>query len=159
LDLAARIPRLRDHGIVMVQNPAQFASPDLLIQRLGWERFGRAGLSASLLHAGIPIAIGSDVSGEPLNPFVDLMLAVKNQINPAEGLTLQEAVIAHTRGSAYAEFEEYRKGTLAPGMLADLVVLSEDIFAMDPYELPRTRSVLTMVGGRVVFATGELAVP
>jgi predicted amidohydrolase YtcJ len=159
LALAGKISRLRDHGMVMVQNPAQFASPDLLIKRLGPERFSQAGLSATLLHAGIPIAIGSDVSGQPLSPLVELMLAVINPINLSEGLTLEEAVIAHTRGSAYAEFEEYRKGTLAPGMLADLAVLSNDIFKMAPNEIAGAHVVLTMVGGKVVFATGELAVP
>ncbi len=87
------------------------------------------------------------------------MLAVINPVNPSEGLTLEEAVIAHTRGSAYAELEEHRKGTLAPGMLADLAVLSQDIFQLPIEALPGTHSVLTMVGGKVVHATGELPVP
>lgn len=154
-----RIQRLRDHGVVVVQNPSQFASSDMLAARLGAERTSQSTLSASLLHAGIPIAIGSDVSGQPLSPLLNLMFAVTNPLHPDEGLTLEEAVIAHTRGSAYAEFEEYRKGTLAPGMLADLVVLSDDIFRMPPGAIPAARSIMTMVGGRVVFATGELTVP
>lgn len=56
----------------------------------------------------------------------------------------------HTRGSAYAEFAEGEKGTLAPGMLADLAVLSQDIFTVPPPTLPGTTSVLTLVGGTVV---------
>lgn len=150
-----RIQRLRDHGMIVVQNPSQFASPEMLLARLGPTRASQAALSASLLHAGIPIAIGSDTSGQPMSPFLDLMLAVINPAHPSEGLTLEEAVLAHTRGSAYAEFEEYRKGSLAPGMQADLVVLSQDIFRIPIEALPATHAVLTMVGGRVVHDTGE----
>jgi predicted amidohydrolase YtcJ len=60
-------------------------------------------------------------------------------------------VQAYTAGSAYAEFAEKEKGTLAIGKLADLAVLSQDIFAVAPPDLPKTSSVLTMVGGRVVY--------
>ncbi len=56
-----------------------------------------------------------------------------------------------TRGSACAEFAEAEKGTLAPGKLADLAVLSQDIFAVPVYELPKTRSVLTLIGEKVVY--------
>ena len=57
----------------------------------------------------------------------------------------------YTRGSAYAEFAEREKGTLAPGMLADVAVLSQDIFTVPPPALPATRSVLTIVGGQIVW--------
>ena len=56
-----------------------------------------------------------------------------------------------TRGSAYAEFAEREKGTLAPGMLADLAVLSQDVFTVPPSALPGTTSVLTVVGGKIVY--------
>jgi hypothetical protein len=59
-------------------------------------------------------------------------------------------VIAYTRGSAYAEGAEGEKGTLEPGKLADLAVLSRDIFSVAPSEIPGTESVLTLVGGKVV---------
>jgi hypothetical protein len=61
-------------------------------------------------------------------------------------------VIAYTAGSAFAERAEKEKGTLAPGMLADVAVLSQDIFTIPLAELPAVRSVLTMVGGKVVYA-------
>ena len=63
-----------------------------------------------------------------------------------------EALRAYTAGSAYAEFTEGEKGILAPGYLADLVVLSEDPFAVEPERPEEIRPVLTMVGGRVVYA-------
>ena len=79
----------------------------------------------SLLAAGIPLAIGTDGIGAAQSPFVNLLLATVHPTHPSEALTLTQAVAAFTRGAAYAEFEESRKGTLAPGKLADLAVLSQ----------------------------------
>jgi hypothetical protein len=78
-------------------------------------------------------------------------------VNPREALTREQAVAAYTRGSAYAEFAEGEKGTLAPGMLADLAVLSQDVFAAPAPALPATTCVLTLVGGRVAHDAGALA--
>jgi len=99
------------------------------------------------VRAGIPFALGSD---GPMNPFVNIMFASINQVNPGEALSVEEALVAYTRGSAFAEFMETRKGTLAPGMLADLAILSQDIFKIPAADLPKTTSVLTIVNGRVV---------
>ena len=71
--------------------------------------------------------------------------------HPNEALTREQAVIAYTAGSAYAEMTEKQKGTLVPGMLADLAVLSQDIFTIPLDQLPAVRSVLTMVGGSIVY--------
>ncbi|MCP4657167.1 MAG: amidohydrolase family protein [bacterium] len=95
-------------------------------------------------------------SAASANPFLDIMLAVMHPAHPAEGITLEEAVIAYTWGSAYAEFMEHRKGTLKPGKLADLAVLSQNIFTVPPPALPATFSVLTMVDGRIVHDAGVL---
>src|SRR4051794_15889187 len=65
--------------------------------------------------------------------------------HPGEGITREQAVEAYTRGSAFAEFAETEKGTLTAGKLADLAVLSQDIFKVAPPELPKTLSVLTLV--------------
>jgi hypothetical protein len=71
---------------------------------------------------------------------------------------MSQAVEYYTLGSAYAQFAEKDKGSLTPGKLADLVVLSRDIFNVAPREILATRPVMTMVGGRVVF-TSETAAP
>lgn len=63
---------------------------------------------------------------------------------------MEQAVAAYTRGSAFAEHAEREKGTIAPGMLADVALLSQDIFKTPPSDLPRTTSVLTIVNGRIV---------
>jgi len=71
---------------------------------------------------------------------------------PTEPRVPREALVrGYTAGSAYAEFEERDKGLLAPGMLADLAVLSQDIFTVPLEDLPKTESVLTLVGGRIVW--------
>jgi predicted amidohydrolase YtcJ len=79
------------------------------------------------------------------------MLAVMHPDNPAEALTVEEAVTAYTRGSAYAEGAEGEKGSLAVGKLADLAILSQDIFKVPVPQLVATRSVFTMIGGRAVL--------
>src|SRR2546422_9042749 len=61
---------------------------------------------------------------------LNIMFAVTHPMNPAEALSREQAVLAYTRGSAYAELAERETGTLAPGMLADLAVLSQDIFTV-----------------------------
>ncbi|HLF89839.1 MAG TPA: amidohydrolase family protein, partial [Anaerolineales bacterium] len=65
--------------------------------------------------------------------------------------TLEQALLSYTRDAAYAEFKEHEKGILKPGYLADLVLLSEDIFEVPPEEIERVHPVMTMVDGRVVF--------
>ncbi len=141
------LPVARRLGIVLVQNPTHFALDPAMLHA----RFGRVSAEfqpvRSTVAAGVPLAIGSD---GPNNPFVNLMFAVTHPSRPDEALTREQAVIAYTRGAAYAEFAEREKGTLAPGMLADLAVLSQDIFTIPVPALPATSSVLTLVGGAVV---------
>jgi predicted amidohydrolase YtcJ len=93
-------------------------------------------------------AIGSDGAN---NPYLNIMLAAMDPGRPQEAITREQAVIAYTQGSAYAEFADKDKGTLEPGKMADLAVLSQDIFQIPLTDLPRTASVLTLVGGKVVY--------
>jgi predicted amidohydrolase YtcJ len=124
-------------GVIVVQNPSHFMIPDVMRARLG-DRIKRTTIVKSIIAAGIPFALGSD---GPLNPFQNIMFAVMNPTNPAEALTVEQAVAAYTHGAAYAEMTERQKGTLSPGMLADLAMLSQDIFEIPPAELPKTTSV------------------
>ena len=146
-DLAERAARL---GVVVVQNPTHFALP-AIVQRVGPDR-GFQPLR-SLLDAGIPLALGSD---GPPNPWLDVMLATIHPATPAEAITVEQAIVAYTRGAAFAEFQEHHKGTLAAGKLADLAVLSQDVFAIPPSALPGTRSVLTLIGGEIVHDAGDV---
>jgi predicted amidohydrolase YtcJ len=72
-------------------------------------------------------------------------------------MTREEAVTAFTRTAAYAEYTEDTKGTLEPGKLADLAVLSQDIFRVPLEDLPKTESVMTIVGGKIAYTSGALA--
>jgi predicted amidohydrolase YtcJ len=71
--------------------------------------------------------------------------------NPAEAITREQALAAYTRGAALAEFGENRKGTLSAGAVADLAMLSQDVFKVPTDVRPQTTSVLTVVGGRVLY--------
>jgi predicted amidohydrolase YtcJ len=144
---AADFARAARMGVTIVQNPSHFAIAPLLQQRLGAERTARTDQVKAAIAAGVPFAIGSD---GPLNPFLNIMFAVTNPANPPQALTVAQAVSAYTRGSAAAELAERQKGTIARGMLADVALLSQDIFAVPVADLPRTTSVLTVVNGRVV---------
>lgn len=127
-------------GVVAVLNPSHFEARPLFPA----DKYMRA---KSLLAIPIRIAIGSD---GPLNPYLNIMLAVNRPDLPAEALTREEAVTAYTLGSAYAEMRD-DKGVLAPGKLADLAVLSQDIFTCPVSRLPDTVSVLTIIGGKIVL--------
>jgi len=142
-DLVGRAKRL---GVIVVQNPSHFSLVDIIYAR--YSPNTKFFASRSLVEAGIPVAIGSD---GPLNPFLNIMFAVINPARPAEALTREQAVGAYTEGSAYAEFAENEKGSLRKGKLADLAVLSQDIFNVPASELPNTHSIFTIVDGKIVY--------
>lgn len=138
------IPLAKEMEVVVVQNPLHLnvgmIFPGLILEHAQPLR--------SLLAAGIPLALGSD---GPTNPYLNIMFASLDSNRPSEAITREQAVIAYTLTSAYAEFAEKDKGSLEPGKLADLAVLSQDIFTVDASDLPKTESVLTMVGGKIIY--------
>ena len=148
------VPRVRALGIVVVQNPSHFTIVEGLAG-IDPRQFDQAQPLRSLLAAGIPVALGSD---GPLNPFLNIMFAITHPDHPSEAITREQAVVAYTRTSAYAEFAENEKGSLEPGKLADLAVLSQDIFQVATADLPNTRSLLTLVGGKIVYDAKVLAI-
>jgi predicted amidohydrolase YtcJ len=70
---------------------------------------------------------------------------------PEEKITLPEAVEAYTMGSAFAEFQEHEKGSITPGKLADMVILSDNIFDFKPEAIRNAKVESTIVGGKVVY--------
>ena len=147
----ADVQRAADLGVMIVQNPTHLTLTDLLPLRYSPQTLAHVQPLRSLVEAGVPLAFGTDGIGQGSNPYVDILLATIHPDRPSEAITREQAVIAYTSGSAYAEFEEHRKGRLAPGQLADLAVLSQDIFTVPSFLLPATQSVLTIVGGEVVW--------
>ena len=135
------LARARDYGVVVVQNPSHFTitSP-----------FTAESLLSGFLDAGIPLALGSD---GPPNPWLNMMWAQQLPAAPAQALTREQVLRAYTAGSAYAQFAEDTKGRLAPGYVADLAVLSQDVLdeSIPVDALPATTSLLTMIGGEVAW--------
>jgi hypothetical protein len=129
-------------------------------RRLGPKRLRGTYAFRSLLDSGAVLALGTDWTVAPLEPMLTIQAAVTRQTldgkhpggwNPGEKISVSEAVHAYTVGSAYAEFTEDKKGMLAPGKLADIVMLDRDIFSIDPGEIDKTRAVLTVMDGQVVY--------
>lgn len=129
-------------------------------KRLDAERLKGTYAFRSLLNNGAVLAFGTDWFVAPLNPMLGIYAAVTrrtlddknpNGWLPEQKLTVEEAVRAYTVGSAFAEFQEDEKGTLANKMLADFVILSDDIFTMNPNEIRNVKVLTTIVAGKVVY--------
>ena len=144
------LEKAKQMGVIIVQNPTHFAP----IEGIPIGPPPTHGMAMkTLLNQKIPLAIGSD---GPFNPFLNIMFATTHPRRPAESLTREQAVIAYTRTAAYAEFAEQDKGTLTVGKVADLAVLSQNIFTVPIPKMLQTESVLTMVNGVVVYDAGLL---
>lgn len=129
-------------------------------KRIGHERAKTTYAFRSLLDSGAVLAFGTDWSVAPLNPLFGVYAAVTRRTldgrNPAgwipeQKISVEETVRAYTYGSAYAEGTEQTKGTIAPGLLADMVLLSDDIFQIDPVKIENVTVRLTIMDGRVVY--------
>lgn len=159
---AQDIPRFgRDHVVASMQPYHAIDDGRWAEKRIGPERIKTSYAFRSLIDSGAVLAFGSDWTVAPLNPLLGIYAAVTrrtldgknpNGWVPEQKISVEEAVRAYTVGSAYAEFAEKEKGRIAPGMLADMVLLSEDIFRIDPVEIEKTRVLLTIVDGRIVYS-------
>ncbi|HLH18946.1 MAG TPA: amidohydrolase [Bryobacteraceae bacterium] len=128
--------------------------------RIGPERAKTTYAFRSLLDSGAVLAFGSDWSVAPMVPIMGIYAATTRRTLdgkhpggwvPEQKITVAEAVRAYTWGSAYASFEEKLKGTIEPGKLADMVVLSRDIFTIDPVEIEKVQVDVTVFDGRIVY--------
>ncbi len=128
--------------------------------RIGHDRASRTYAFRTFLDHGVRLALGTDWNVAPLNPMQTLYAAVtratldgKNPGGwfPEQKLTIQEAIEAYTMGSAYAEFQEQEKGSITPGKLADMVLLSDDVLTVDPVKIRDVKVLKTWVGGKVTY--------
>ncbi len=154
------IPRFRQLGAIPSMQPTHCTSDmPWAVSRLGSERLRGAYAWRSLRATGVVIAGGSDFPVESPNPFHGLYAAVARRPptgsnpgwQPEQRLSREEAVRAFTSWNAYASRQDADLGSLEPGKRADLVVLSDDVFACAEDRIPTIRPTLTMVGGEVVF--------
>lgn len=155
------IPKFAALGVVASMQPYHAIDDG----RWAWKRVGPEVLRGtyafrSLLDAGVHLAFGSDWYVAPMEPLMGIYAAVTRRTLdgknpggwiPEQKITVAEAVRAFTWGSAFASFEEHIKGTIEPGKLADLVVLSEDIFTIAPERIEQVKVSMTVFDGKVVF--------
>ncbi len=129
-------------------------------KRIGHERARTTYAFRSLLDSGATLAFGTDWTVAPLDPMLTIYAAATRRTLDGkhpdgwiseQKISVEETVRGYTIGSAFAEFQEKEKGTISPGKLADLVILTRDIFKIDPTEIKNTKVVMTIMDGRVVY--------
>ncbi len=132
--------------------------------RIGHDRASRTYAFRTFLNHGVRLALGTDWDVAPLNPMLTVYAAVTratldgknpNGWFPEQKLTVPETIEAYTMGSAYAEFQENEKGSITAGKLADMVLLSDDIFSIPPEKIRDVKVLKTIVGGKIVWDAAE----
>lgn len=159
------IPRFAQLGVIPSMQPTHCISDKKFYEkRIGTERSKGAYAWRSLVNAGSLLAFGTDYQVEPLNPMEGLYAAVTRKDRkgeegegwfPEQKLTMEEAIKFYTYGSAYAQFMEDRKGMLREGYLADIVIVDKDLLTVPENEIMKTKVDYTIVGGKVVYASGK----
>lgn len=154
------IPRFAELGVIASMQPLHAPlSPkdgDVWVSRPGRSRWPLSFAWEKLRRADARLAYGSDWPVVPMSPMLGIY-AGRNRTQwapevPDQRQTLENLIAGYTRDAAYAESMEDQKGMIKPGMLADLVLLSEDLFATPDEDLARVSPLLTVCDGRIVFA-------
>ncbi|MEA3176547.1 MAG: hypothetical protein QOI59_70 [Gammaproteobacteria bacterium] len=163
----AAIPRFARQGVLPSVQPYHAIDDGRwAIQRVGAERLKGTYAFKSLLDAGARLCFGSDWPVAPFAPLTGIAAAVLRQTidganpggwMPEQRLTVEQALIAYTANNAYAGFQENRLGRLAPGYLADMVVLDQDLLSVDPQKITDTKVLRTIVAGKERFVAAGAA--
>ncbi|MFK7936401.1 MAG: amidohydrolase [Saprospiraceae bacterium] len=157
----ADIPRFAELGVIASMQPYHAIDDGRWAEEyIGAKRIQTTYAFKSLLDANAKVAFGSDWAVAPAAPLQGIYAAVtrrtldgKNPDGwiPEQKISVEQALVGYTRYAAYAAFEENTKGQLAVGKLADFVVLSEDVFKVDPVKIREMKVLETWVGGKRVF--------
>ncbi|GAC1626343.1 MAG: amidohydrolase [Candidatus Acidiferrum sp.] len=160
----ADVPRFGKLGVIASMQPLHsYPDADTLdvwAKNAGQDRASRAWAWKSISNAGGRLAFGSDWPVVTLNPWQGLQTAVTRQTEegkpeagflPEQRLTVAQAVDAYTMGAAFAGRLEKTEGSVEVGKVADLILVSENIFEIDPHNISRTKVLMTIVGGRVAY--------
>lgn len=161
---ASDIPRFGKLGVIASMQPLH-AYPDddtlkVWAPNVGPERAQRAWAWHSIRAGGGVLAFGSDWPIVTLSPWAGLQNAVTREKTdgepkggwiPSERISLEAAIKAYTLDAAFAGHRDKTEGSIEPGKVADLVIVSQDLFKVDPLKIGATKVVLTMAGGRVVY--------
>jgi hypothetical protein len=136
--------------------------------RIGHDRASRTYAVRTFMQHGVRLAFGTDWPVAPLDPMLTLYAAVTRATLdgkypqgwfPEQKLSVQEAIAAYTIGSAYAEFQEREKGSIEPGKLADMVLLSQDVLSIAPVAIRDTHVLKTFLGGVQIYDSASASPP
>ncbi len=157
------IPRFAELGVVASMQPTHCITDKRFAEkRIGKDRCKGAYAWKSLLNANAKIAFGTDWPVEPLNPVEGLYAAVTRKDRkgepgdgwfPEEKISMEKAIELYTLESACASFEENIKGSIEKGKLADIVVLSQDLFEIPEDKIMDTKVVYTIIGGKIIYSS------
>ena len=153
------MPRFGELGVIasvqLSHAPLNLEESGVAQHRLGEKRWQYWQPWRDLKNAGAHLSFGSDWTVVPFDPMTHIFVALNRERLspdcPDQRLTLEECILGYTRDAAYAEFKENEKGQIKEGYLADLVLFSHDLFALDPQDIMNAKPVLTMIDGRIVF--------
>ena len=158
---ADAIARFAEDGVIPSMQPYHAIDDGRWAEkRIGPERIQTTYAFRALLDAGAPLTFGSDWTVAPLSPLEGIYAAVTRRTLdgahpegwvPEQKITVEEAVRAYTAANAYAGYQEEHLGTLTPGTWADFVVLSDNLFEIDPAAIEHVRVLRTIVGGQEKF--------
>jgi predicted amidohydrolase YtcJ len=161
---SADISRFEKLGVIASMQPLHsYPNADILdvwARNIGPDRVSRAWVWKSIATAGGRLGFGSDWPVVTLNPWEGVQTAVTRQTRegkpdagfvPEQRLTVAEAIEGYTLGAAYAGRREKTEGSIESGKLADLIILSQNLFEIDPHRIAETKVVTTIVGGRLVY--------
>ena len=159
----ADAPRLAKLGLTASMQPIHLLDDMVLLNRILGERGNRAYVFGDLLAAGTVLAFGSDCPIASPNPWLGIHAAVNRRQPsgepeagwyPAQRISVAQALWGYTMGNAIAAGQQERLGSITPDKLADLIVVNQDIFEVDPVALAETTVVMTIFDGQVVFEAG-----
>jgi len=153
-----QILRFKDLKVIASMQPNHLLTDmNWAESRLGPKRMETSYAWAEFLRRGVVLAFGTDYPVEPVTPFRGIYSALTRMSEdgrktfPGQKLNIEQTIAAYTTGAAYAEFAEKQKGKLVAGMLADFVVLDQDITAAPPPKILDTKVLRTVVGGKTVY--------
>ncbi|MBZ5681626.1 MAG: amidohydrolase [Acidobacteriia bacterium] len=167
---AEDIPRFGKLGVIASVQPLHLYPDedtlDIWARNAGPERAQRAWSFRSIEADGGRLAFGSDWPVVTMNPWTGMQTGITRKTSqgkpeggfvPKETVSLEDAIKAYTLGAAFASRREQQEGSLEAGKLADLIVISQDLFKIPPSEIGKTEVLLTMVGGKVVYESPQWA--
>jgi predicted amidohydrolase YtcJ len=157
------IPRFKEYGVIASMQPTHCITDKRFAEkRIGKDRCKGAYAWKSLLDTGANIAFGTDWPVEPLNPIEGLYAAVTRKDRegesgdgwfPEEKISMEKAIELYTLGSAYASFDENILGSIEKGKLADMVVLSRNLFKIPEDKILETKVIYTIIGGEIIYSS------